>query len=324
MDSLSLKHSILSALAFGDLFDLPLTPEEIRRNLFFSKQRDVSTYDVLDMLENNSDVRARVESYGGLYFFKGRRDIISIRLDRYAIAQRKYRRAKKIARVLAGVPFVRLICACNTLGWSNARDESDIDFFIIAEHGHLWLVRMLCTGLMQIFGLRPTKQRMKDAICLSFFIADDGLDVSRLFLSESRGMPDIYFFYWLLYCVPLYESDGMYETFWKANEMRVLSVLPCASPYDTNDYRRIQISYSRRAIKKFFERCIGFLGDVPNRMARWIQLRVLPQDLRAILNTDTCVVMNDSVLKFHQEDRREEIRERFMRRLEEFGVEVSD
>lgn len=320
MQPLSLEHAILAALAFSDLFDFPLTAEEIWRNIFFPAKRDISFFDVIDALENNPRLRECTEFQGGFYFLKGKMENVRLRLDRYVIAERKYRVAKKVVRILACLPFVRMISVCNTLGWSNARDESDIDFFIVAAREHLWVTRMLCTGLMQIYGVRPKKNTMKDTICLSFFVSDDALDVFSLFLEEKDGVPDIYFHYWIPYCVPMYDSSGVYECFWKANEKTVLSTLPYASWYDTNDRRRVRVFWVQRLLKRCAELCVESFGNILERMARKFQMRILPKGLRDIVNIDTRVVMNDKVLKFHQEDRREEIRERFIKKLEELGV----
>ncbi len=320
MQSLFIEHAILAALAFSDLFDFPLTAEEIWRNLFFPAKRDISFFDIIDALENNLLLRECVESHGGFYFLKGRKDIIQLRLDRYSIAERKYKRAKKVVRVLASLPFVQMIAVCNTLGWSNARDESDIDFFIVAAREHLWIARLLCAGLMHVYGVRPQKNQMKDTVCLSFFASDDALDLSSLFLGEKNEMPDVYFHYWIPYCVPIYDSGGVYDRFWKANEHTVLSALPCASWYDTNDRRRVWVSGLQMFFKKFFETWLRLFGNMPERMARKFQMRMLPKNLKEIVNIDTRVVMNDRFLKFHQEDRREEIRERFIKKLGEFGV----
>jgi len=316
----SCEQSILGALAYADLFDVPLTQEEIWRNLFFPIQKNITFFDVIDAVEHSNILSHFIESHGGFYFLKGRKDIVATRLERYDIAKRKYDSARKVIRMLARIPFMRFIGICNTLGWSNAKDESDIDLFIIVEHQHLWLTRSLCASLMQMYGLRPTKQKMKDAICLSFFISDTALDVSPLFLQESHGMSDIYFLYWLLYCVPIYDSGDMYEKFWKANEVRIYSVLPYATPYNTNEYRRVGIGRVYRTVKYMCEQWIRLFGNISERVARWIQIRVLPQELRNVLNKDTRVVMNDSVMKFHPNDRREEIRERFWKKLQELGM----
>lgn len=324
MQPLSLEYAILAALTFSDLFDFPLTAEEIWRNLFSPAKKDISFFDVIEVLEQSIQLRERVEFSGGFYFLKGKKENVTLRLDRYLIAERKYTRAKKIVKILAGLPFVEMISVCNTLGWSNARDESDIDFFIVAKSGHLWMVRLLCTGLMQICGARPKKYQMKDTICLSFFASDEALELSSLFLEEKNGVPDIYFLYWIPHCVPLYDSGGVYGRFWKANEKTVVSALPYASWYDTNNMRRVWISRIRIFFKKFLEGWCELFGNVLEHAAQKFQMRVLPESLKNIVNIDTRVVMNNRILKFHEEDRRKEIRERFIGKLKEMGLKTDN
>ena len=39
------------------------------------------------------------------------------------------------------VPFIKMVAVCNTLGYDNAAKDSDIDLFIIAKRGRLFIVR---------------------------------------------------------------------------------------------------------------------------------------------------------------------------------------
>lgn len=47
------------------------------------------------------------------------------------------------------------------------------------------------------------------------------------------------------------------------------------------------------------------------RLAKFVQLRRLPARLRALMNADSRVVVNDDMLKFHENDRRAEYRDRW-------------
>ena len=47
------------------------------------------------------------------------------------------------------------------------------------------------------------------------------------------------------------------------------------------------------------------------KMAEKYQLEIMPSDLKAMMNKDSRVVINDKVLKFHRHDSRKEVQEKF-------------
>jgi hypothetical protein len=49
--------------------------------------------------------------------------------------------------------------------------------------------------------------------------------------------------------------------------------------------------------------------------AKRLQSKMFPERIRGMMNRDTRVVVNDDVLKFHVDDRREEITRLFRERL---------
>lgn len=67
-------------------------------------------------------------------------------------------------------------------------------------------------------------------------------------------------------------------------------------------YRREKAQVTRHAFQA--------LWSVLEPIARKIQMRRLPMRIRRMMNADSCVVVTDQVLKFHDNDRREEYRDR--------------
>jgi len=49
--------------------------------------------------------------------------------------------------------------------------------------------------------------------------------------------------------------------------------------------------------------------------AKKYQFKIMPPVLKEMMNLDTCVVVNDKMLKFHQNDRRAEYQEKFTKSL---------
>lgn len=309
--------AILRTLIFFDIFEYPLTDFEIWKFLISTERGEPYTVLMIrDCLASSPFLAARISSGEGLFYLVGRDLLRARRQGRMIYSYRKYIRAKRFVSLLAHIPFVRMVCVCNTLGLNVARDESDIDLFIVVSARHVWTVRFFCTSLAHILNLRPRKGHERDTFCLSFFISDCALDLSSLQLDGWD--PDVYLASWVAWCVPLYD-DGVYDQFFLKNAW-ITDILPNVFPCEPIPRRRITLSPIMHGIKhagEIFSRCFG--GAI-ERILRSLQLRILPIAIRNRANVGTGVVVSDTVLKFHIADRRQEISERFEQRCEELGI----
>ena len=159
---------------------------------------------------------------------------------------------------------------------------------------------MICAGICQLFGLRPTEKNIKDKICLTFFISEDNLDLKNIALDKN----DIYFYYWLATIFPIYNKDKIYEKFRSANSW-IKKHLPNFQPIILDKKQRITFMSSLSFLYNF---------DFLERLAKKIQLKILSPKLRAMANRDTRVIINDKMLKFHSNDRREHYRDKFFKK----------
>ena len=124
-----ISQAILSAITYFDIFDYPLTSFEIEKWLYANNTRmSANQTRIRQVLE--TELAGPISFDRGFYFLKGREQIVQTRLDRYNLADKKFKRALLAGKLLAALPFVRMIAVCNSLGYGNASDQSDIDFFI--------------------------------------------------------------------------------------------------------------------------------------------------------------------------------------------------
>jgi predicted nucleotidyltransferase len=285
----NLEKSILATIAYFDVFNYPLTVAEIWKWLYSKEEsRDGSPTigEVWKILENNQSLKSLVNSRRGFYFLKNREGLVEIREARYVLAVKKIKRARRVVKFLKFIPGIKMIALCNSLAWTNAREESDIDFFIVTGKNKIWTARFWAAGFLQIFGLRPSKKNTRDKICLSFFADYDSLNLESL----ATGSPDIYLIYWVAQLQPLFDRGGMYNKFWQANAW-INKFLPNVFPRD--EINEVSENWPVR---------IG-LGE---KFFRWLQLKLMPKNLKDMANRDSRVVVSDHMLKFHANDRREE------------------
>lgn len=303
-----LKKAIIRTLAYFDLFDLPLTAEELYRFLW-KPPADMSYEAFLFELPLVSGIEER----DGLYTLSGRTDIVADRRLAIPLIEEKLRIAKRAAMIVRFVPFLSALFVCNTVASASASRDSDIDVFIVARHGRLWLVRLLTTTLLSIARLRRTRTRVANKICLSFYVTDAHLDVSDIAIDE----PDIYLMYWIDQLVPIYDPDNVRERMTQKNSW-VKRALPHAfQPYRMSERFRVD----RTPIQQWFRRIVERLwrdsyGGMLERQAKHIQKKKMATNRESVQGLpDTRVVINDTMLKFHENDRRQYYRDAWRERV---------
>lgn len=279
------RRAVTSAIAFFDVFDHPLTLLEAWRLRSGWPQARVG--DVARALRGSG-----IQERDGFYSLPGRSGLADKRLRRYRDSERKFRRASAAARLLRLLPSVRLVALCNSLALTGADKGSDIDLFIVTVPGAIWSTRLIAVGLLHLLGLRPTAESKQDTFCMSFFVAEDRVDLSSFAIIGK----DPYLRYWLMTLVPLYDAGGMLDAVFAANAA-LLSDLPGAVPFAPT---RGEIRGPCLATGRFLP-----LLRAAESFAKRFQLARLPAETRDLMNRDSRVVVNDSMLKFHVNDRRE-------------------
>ncbi len=292
----ALEQSLFKTLAYFAFFSFPLTVLELWK---WCDAVDVSLFDIESILSSSfakaSDdksswlVEQGMKDSEGFFGIGDVSDWREERLQRVTDALRKHRRAERFVRFASCLPWVRMIAVCNSLAFSFTNDESDIDLFVVTKRGRIWSTRFILTGVLALFRLRPG-ERKRDPLCLSFFVADDSLDFSSIKI----GQDDPYLAFWIATLSPVFDPDDVLSKLRAANGW-IRQSLPRA--------KRVQRARSSMI------RLIMKLPDVSffERFAERMQRNRFPALLRGMMNSDTRVVVTDGMLKFHHNDRRQEI-----------------
>lgn len=310
-----LDKSIQATLAYLDLFDYPLAAAEVWRFLFRpdkpATQEDVAV--ALEQLVNTG----QVGKSGELYFLKGREAIIATRAERKELNKKKWRRVKSAAEFLRLVPFVRGVFVCNSVAIDNGKKESDADLIIVAKPGRMFMARLAVTAIVQLMGLRRHGKKIADRVCLSFYVTDDALDFAPLRLQPDD--PQLAF--WVATFVPLLDRGNIFQKVRDAN--------PWVSEYFPNAFaapvrnEKLTENPTLASVRVFFESAFaGSAGQPIESWARNSQMKKMARNAASRQNDPTTdVVISDTLLKFHERDRRAEVRERFISKLRDLGLE---
>lgn len=257
----------------------------------------------LDAASVSAPIELPFKLVRGRVVLEGREGLIEEHERREALFPRKIRRAQIVARFLAGLTGVRFVALCNTTALAHARDEGDLDFFVITRKGTIMQTRGWST-LRFAFSRPGTHPSDRDAVCLSYFVDDSALDLSSHMLPGD----DPYFRIWFLSLLPLYD-DGVSADFWKANES-ILAHHPHARPWILSEDLRVHRPWWRLPT-------LSFLDPIAARMHEWM----MSSTLKKMRNQDTRVIINEHVLKFHADDGRERFRDLARETCKKYGVE---
>ena len=148
----ALQRAVLLTLAYADVFDYPLAAPEVQRYLSFQA---ASLPEVNRALDELLAARAVVRA-GEWFALPGRRRLAATRRRRAAVAARLWRKALRYGRLLAALPFVRMVAVTGSLSMFNTDQGRDIDFMLVSAPGRLWTARalaLLVTRLARLEGV---------------------------------------------------------------------------------------------------------------------------------------------------------------------------
>lgn len=301
---MSLERSIKATVAYFSLFDYPLTVFEIQKWLW--SPQPVSLPAVYEALRQTGEL----EEKDGFFFLPGASGSVGRRLRTYFDNQKKIKRAQNSARLASWLPFWRLVAVVNTAALDNSRPGSDIDWLVVAKEGRLWTTRFLITSWLCLFGRWRHGRKIRDRVCLSFFLTDNNLNLSALALPQG----DVYLTYWPTQFIPLLSFEQTLEKFTQNNLWITQNLANFDFKYLAPDGRGLTLGRAAGALRWFWEKLLGgAAGDALEHFLRRLQLAKMSrrEAARREGQAPNAVVVSDWMLKFHEIDRRAEFHQRW-------------
>jgi hypothetical protein len=208
-----LAEAILRTLTYADLYDYAMTADEIHRYLIGCA---ATRAQVQVALEDRSRLDGQIARGREFFTLKGREVLRGLRDSRRNLSAKLWDHARRYARFMAHLPFVRMVAVTGALAVDNAPEGDDIDFLIITAPGHLWTARgliVLMVRLARLWGVH---------LCPNFLITENAL------VYEDRNL---YSAHEIAQATPLF-GPLLFRRYWLVNrwvEDYLPNVQSCAS-----------------------------------------------------------------------------------------------
>ena len=299
-----LGKNILSTIAYYDVMDYPLTLFEVWKHLICFNQNQAKKFsleEVQENIEENENLKNFVENYQGYYFLKGRKNLVSQRIERNKISENKQEKIRKICRWLRVTPYVRMIAATGRVAMKNADRSSDLDLLVVLKSGHIFTGRLFFTLLTHLLGKRRYGEKIKDRICLNYFISDQSLKIAfqDVFSASEYSM-----------AIPLF-GFSQFQEFQRKN-IWIKNFKPNFSPADIPDVRLLEENKLLKIIRQALETMLSFQW-IEKSLKKW-QLKRIEKNPKTH-QEGSMVVADDKMLVFLPFPQGPKIFEKFKEKL---------
>lgn len=204
-----LKRNILNTICYYDVLNYPLTLFEIWKHLLSAgemseEEKSKITLKNILLTLKETNLSRFVRNENGLYFLKGRNDLVKERVKRNKISALKLKKMRGIIGFLRICPFVRMILVTGKLAMKNAHPKSDWDVLVVLKGGRIWIGRTFITMFAHILGKRRHHDKIRNRVCFNYFIATNSMEIRNKDLYSASE----YFF-----CFPFFDAKNYFQRF---------------------------------------------------------------------------------------------------------------
>ena len=298
--SLTVKQAVIATLAYFDLFSIPLTRAEISEHLFFATADERK----IDIYLKESPL---ISFYDGYYSIKGDEKLYEEFKQKRKRTKEYWKKVNKYNFLFSFCPFIKLVAVCNSTPISNVDFKSDIDLLVITEKNKMFTARFFLTLFTSILGVRRHGNKTKKRFCLSFYISEDAMN----FEDMAHKPYDIYLAYWLKTLEPVAGNYETYEELLLANENWLESYFRTITSKRRFFRRRSEEAEKwKERIEKLFAS-----NAWENTFKKWQKNRA--EEKYKLLSDQSGTIISDTILKFHDRDRRLDLRKDWAKKLNE-------
>ena len=308
--SSSLSKNILTTLCYYDVLDYSLTSFEIWKYLIQDtrglEEEKFSLADVIEELRNKN-LGNYIDEYHGFYFLKGQRSLANGRLKKNKISASKLKRLRRIVWLLRFVPYVRMIAITGTLAAKNAELSSDWDLLIVLKREKIWIGRTLITVLLHLIGKRRHGKKIRDRVCLNYFITTNSLEIRTKDLFSANEYHFI---------LALFDADSYYRKFQLRNSW-IRNFKPNYQLNEISSPRILADTKISHFIRTLQEKIWGW-DFLERNLGKWEKRKI--ENNPKTQKPGSIIFASNDVLIFLPEPQGPKVFEKFKEKLESVGA----
>jgi hypothetical protein len=301
-----MEKAVIYTIKYFSFFDYPPTAGEIY--IFMSKKLEKQLFlSILEKMTKQRLIKAYKSSNNGFNNLKfEKEDSLRYTLGEYGIQikinqfQKRYQTSQTkltflkfliYIKLISLFPQIRLVGLSGTLAMMNAKDDDDIDLFIITAKNRLFTGRFIAISLASLLRIRRIRlirpmspiSLNKNKLCLNLFFDEGSLAVPN-------HKKTVYVAHEILQMKPLIIKGDIYQKFLEANSW-VFRMFP-------NAKSAFSIKYKVSSIKKILNTKYFILDAIADK----IEYLLRNLQLRLINSHKTSEIITDRQLWFHPED----------------------
>src|SRR3990167_8737173 len=292
-----LNNSIVKTLLYSDIFDYPLSEEELWNYLVSEVEVGKEAFS-----QSVKKINPVVLRRGKYLFIEGKSKNINLRMNKLSESEGKMSIARRASKKLLLVPTVLFIGVSGNLSMMNAGTNDDIDFFIITRKNTLWVTRLLMILILKRMGLHRKKndKSFSNKICLNMLV-----DEENIALPEK--LRNLYTAHEVAQLMPVMEREGTYGKFIDANK--------CVSSFMPNIIDEMKGRKVGKAEKRNTDGLVNFF-------LKLLSVESLAKSLQSVLirRSITREIIKNGFLAFHPKDYKAEILNKYQNNLVKYGL----
>lgn len=208
------------------------------------------------------------------------------------------KKATKYIKLIKWIPWLKMIWVWNSTSMNYSTQNSDIDLFIVTSQNRLWLNRLIITTIFSLLWIRKTNKKHAWKLCLSFFATEKALDFKNIAIEN-----DIYLYFRILYFKPILNHDDTYKNFIDTNSS--WCNFENQGNILENNKKHINFTWKSWWKKSIF---LNISEKIIKKI--WIQKTINNYEK---LWKPYWIIINVNMLKFHNNDKRKEIRDKVLK-----------
>lgn len=159
------EAAVARSVLYAALFDYPLTLAQLRQTLEHVR---LTPSEILAMVRSSAPLAAHIESRDGFFFPVGCAHLVETRRHRERRSRTFLSAHRPIVRLIAALPFVRMVALSGSVAHLNLEHGGDLDLFIVTRGRHVWSTAVIVILLARLLGRRRT-------LCANLIVADTAL-----------------------------------------------------------------------------------------------------------------------------------------------------